>query len=160
MKHWSFYDLATGRLIGSGGSFKDEAMMIANTPEGAAAIEGRYDHESQRVDLKTGEVVDYQPPQPSSDHEWDEEAKRWALSRAAQDRNRLLNDLDDLDKKQGRALREAILAVLPDGPERVRLAALDAEAAELRTQLSGKALAAESTEAAPELTPVVPAVKG
>lgn len=160
MKHWSFYDPTTGRFLGSGGSFKDESMMQANTPDGMAAIEGRYDHEAQRIDMATGSIVDYQPPQPSADHEWDEEAKRWALSRTAQDRSRLLGDLDALDKKQGRALREAILAVLPDGPERVRLAALDAEAAELRTQLSGKAQAAASTAVAEVSTLAVPVANG
>lgn len=135
MRHWHFYDPKTGRLLGSGGSFKDEAMMRANLPPGMAAVEGRYDHESQRVDVETGSVVDYQPSQPSAEHSWDEVSKRWALTRAAQERNRLVVEMDSMEKKQGRALREAVLALLPDGPERDRLAAIEDQIAESRALL-------------------------
>jgi hypothetical protein len=38
---------------------------------------GHYDGLCQRVDVQTGEVVDYQPPRPSPNHDWDEQTKRW-----------------------------------------------------------------------------------
>lgn len=81
MRHVTFYDEHTGALhpltiIAS----SDEAVEL-NTPSGYVVIDhppdGRYDHESQRVDLSTGKVVGYQPPQPSPDHEWNAETKRW-----------------------------------------------------------------------------------
>jgi hypothetical protein len=36
--------------------------------------------------LTTGKVVDYQPPQPSDDHEWNHVIKRWQLNHAALER--------------------------------------------------------------------------
>jgi hypothetical protein len=32
---------------------------------------------SQQLDMSTGQLMDYQPPQPSADYVWDETAKRW-----------------------------------------------------------------------------------
>src|ERR1039458_1425660 len=42
------------------------------------------DRRSQRVDIVTGQLIDYQPPQPSSDHEWNATNKRWHLTQAVQ----------------------------------------------------------------------------
>lgn len=80
MSRWSFYDQQTGafaHVIFSG----PDHLVAANTPSGCAAIEGVYDHLSQRVDLATGEVIDWQPPKPGdtplATYEWDAQAKRW-----------------------------------------------------------------------------------
>jgi Domain of unknown function (DUF4376) len=93
---WSFYDTATGALAPSALTCA-AAQVAANTPPGHAAIEGRFDPLSQRVDLATGQVVDYQPPAPAADElrtwAWDEATRRWvavptlaALKLAARDR--------------------------------------------------------------------------
>lgn len=134
MKRWTFYDPSTGRLLGSGGTFKDEAMMRANLPEGMAAIEGRHDHECQCVDLETMTVVDFVPEQPSEEHEWDGESKRWALSRAALDSRATRDAIQKLEMSQHRPLRE--LSIDPNNAKaRQRLADLDARIAALREKL-------------------------
>ncbi|WP_428421978.1 tail fiber assembly protein [Methylibium sp.] len=52
-----------------------------NIPSGLAAREGVYDHLSQRVDLITGAVVDWQPPAPADTEfetwAWDAKTRRW-----------------------------------------------------------------------------------
>lgn len=78
--NWSFYNPADGSF--TGGSFSGPAAYLAaNIPEGCAAIEGQHDHLCKRVDLETGEVVDWQPPAPADSadctHEWSAEARRW-----------------------------------------------------------------------------------
>lgn len=102
-----------GRVFGC--DISDPAALAhavrSNTPDGHGVVEGRHDHLSKRVDVerlaredsdaltawdRSGErpkapvataahVVDYVPPQPSSDHEWDAVAKRWRLTQAAQE---------------------------------------------------------------------------
>jgi hypothetical protein len=84
------------------------ASLAANAPNGCAHIEGDYDHLSQRVDVErlaredsdaltawdgkgerpkppvatAAHVIDHQPAQPSTDHEWDSATKRWVLTAA------------------------------------------------------------------------------
>jgi hypothetical protein len=62
----------TGALITCSG-----AHLSANVPEGCSCLLGTYDHLSQRVDLETGAVIYYQPPQPSEQHEWNDDLRRW-----------------------------------------------------------------------------------
>lgn len=65
---YAIYRLSDGVVIKH---FTGPAKLLErNTPSGCAAIEGEVDALSQRVDPQTLEVVDYQPPQPSIDHEW------------------------------------------------------------------------------------------
>ena len=80
---WSFYDAATG-AIAPGAMTCTSAQADANTPASHVAIEGRFDHLSQRVNLQTGQVEDYQPPAPADDAlrtwAWDEATRRWVAS--------------------------------------------------------------------------------
>jgi hypothetical protein len=80
---WSFYDTETGALA-AGRLTCSPAQLAANTPAGHAAIEGRFDHLSQRVDIATGQVVDYQPPAPGDDDlrtwAWNADTRRWVAS--------------------------------------------------------------------------------
>jgi hypothetical protein len=80
---WSFYRSDTGEVMQRWYKGPDSAVAD-NTPEGCMAIEGTLDPLSQQVDLKTGKVVDYQPPQPSKDYEWDVDVRRWRLTQDAQ----------------------------------------------------------------------------
>jgi hypothetical protein len=85
MKTFHTYALDTGVLTGNSHSISELAVAQVftklNTPEGHGSIEGVKDHLSQRVDVsKTPHaLIDYQPPQPSEDHRWNPETKRWGL---------------------------------------------------------------------------------
>lgn len=84
MKSVMFYHLDTGILRPSHFTTSDDSLVELNIPDNHAAIEGHHDHLSRRVDLAAGIVVDYQPPQPSADHEWNADIRRWQLTAAAQ----------------------------------------------------------------------------
>lgn len=77
---YRFYDAKTG--IFSGVTYSGSIEHLAqNTPSGYAAMEGEFDYLSQKVDLKSGNVIDYQPPAPADDASriwaWDAQSKRW-----------------------------------------------------------------------------------
>lgn len=117
-KQWSFYHRISGQLA----DFRYSGSSLErNTPPDHVAIEGALDHLSQRVDVTTGSVVDYQPPQPSPDHEWNATAKRWRKKAEAVRRQSLRDNaratIDAIESKQGRAMREALLELLPVGSE-------------------------------------------
>lgn len=114
MRVWSFYDPQTGLL--SGATFGGNAeMLAANTPEGLAALEGEHNHRAKRMDIATGEVVDYTPPPPSPE--------QVAATARAETISRILA----LEASQLRALREAVLS----GDVR-RLEAIEQEIQKLR----------------------------
>lgn len=78
----SFYDLTTGLFTGAGFECSGSdfaAALKSNTPIGCGSMEGSFDYLSQRVDLERKQVVDYRPPHPSPDHEWNPGTKRWQL---------------------------------------------------------------------------------
>ena len=109
-----------------------------NTPDGCGAIEGKYHAGSQRVDLETGEVVEYQPPQPDADHEWNNDARGWVLrpdvvaERAR--RAAVLAQIIALESKQARPLRE--FAVNPNNAHaRELIAQIESQIAALRSTL-------------------------
>jgi hypothetical protein len=94
---FSFYHGETGvlhgKMISTDSAIGAEEFAQANAPAGHVPIRGRFDQHTQRVNvelLKAGDVataehvVDYQPPQPSADHEWSATLKRWQLTAAAQ----------------------------------------------------------------------------
>jgi hypothetical protein len=95
-KTWSFYRLSDGTFTGRTLCVPDNAIAM-NTPAGLAVKAGIFDHLSQRVDVDSGEVVDYQPPQPNDDHEWNAEVRRWVKRADVQkwetDRARALAEL-------------------------------------------------------------------
>jgi len=138
MKHFHYYDERTGVLHGDTLAINANAghkeAAAANCPPGHKPIEGHFDPLSQRVDVATGQVIDYQPEQPSNDHEWDAQVKRWRLNpemaAAAEARRTTLAKIRELEAGQARAVREAVLTGDP-----TRLAAIEAQIAELRRQL-------------------------
>ena len=76
--------LFTGVVITLDQSLSAEALALAaslNTPAGHVAVPGCHDHLSRRLDVETGEVVDWQPPAPPADEftswAWDADARRW-----------------------------------------------------------------------------------
>lgn len=139
MKHWHFYDPESGLFSTATFSSNDPDMLDANTPSGMHALEGEFDFLSQRVNPETGEVIDYQPPQPSEEHEWNADIKRWVLKSSIIARNQrrvaAKSSIEQLEAKQMRAMRE--LALDPNNePAKNRIAAIDAEIADLRKDLA------------------------
>lgn len=109
MKHYRYYDEATGLFHSATVKATDPKDALAGIPAGHRIIEGEFDHLSQRVEISTGQIVDYQPPQPSQDHEWNPETKRWQLCAAAERRQSALVQIAALEATQPRAIREALL---------------------------------------------------
>ncbi|HEY1723951.1 MAG TPA: hypothetical protein VGF89_00905 [Steroidobacteraceae bacterium] len=114
----SFYDKATGLFTGRRLVSTHDGALEINTPEGCAAMDGEHDHLSSKVDLSdpsNPKVVDYQPPAPSNDHEWNADTKRWQLKTAAQalldSRQRATWAIRSLEASQPRCLRELALAL-------------------------------------------------
>jgi len=74
----SLYDLATGIFTGKRRQVFDVA---AATPEGMGAYPGAVDPQRWRVDVASGDLVEWQPPAPADDElrtwSWDELAWRY-----------------------------------------------------------------------------------
>jgi hypothetical protein len=125
--------LFTGRTV-SGTGYTDE-LLASHLADGEASIDGHHDHLSRRVDLATGEVVDYQPPQPSSDHEWHAGARRWQLTQTASERlakrRAALAQIAALELSQARPLRE-LLRDPTNADARKRLDAIEEQIVALR----------------------------
>lgn len=138
MKTITLLDLKTGAL---GRVLTLPEMAIAqNVPDGFGFVAGRHDRQSQRVDLSTGEVIDFQPAQPSNDHEWNAETKRWQLKPEVIERNQRHAEaqaqLEALDPKETRALSD--LAANPDDQSaKERLADIRAQKDAQRQLLQG-----------------------
>jgi hypothetical protein len=136
MRMVSYYDNVTGLFNGDQVIVSDNAAIESHTPAGHTAIDGHYDSLSQRIDLATGQVVDYQPPPPSPDHEWNVESKRWELSAAIATkqaaRSSALLAIGQLEAKGIRAMRELALSV-PGAVDRLR--SIDDQIAALRADL-------------------------
>jgi hypothetical protein len=81
---WSFYDTATGLFNRRRVTCAAGQTLERNTPAGHAALAGDFDPLSQRVNLQTGQVEDYQPPAPAADElrtwAWNDATRRWAAS--------------------------------------------------------------------------------
>lgn len=83
MRHVTFFHKETGILNGKHLLVSDDCAVALNIPADHEAIdhppEHMLDHLSQRVEVETGAVIDYEPPRPSEEHEWNAQVKRWQL---------------------------------------------------------------------------------
>lgn len=139
---WHVYDLSTGLFtgasIGADGEFSDAVpdWIVEQLPDGHHAITGVERSDAQKVDLATGQIIDHVPDQPSADHEWCEQTRKWVLkpeTAKATANNRLaLESIATLEAKQPRVLRELALG---DSGALAKLKALDDEIAEHRKRL-------------------------
>lgn len=132
---YMIYELATGLLMSRLIAHPDQVAV--NTPADCGAIDGDFDPRSYRVDLSTGEIVDWQPERPSPDHEWDSGKRRWELTEEAAQRHerraRALQKIRQIEtESQPRALREFTLG--HEGAAE-RLAEMEREIAALRGDL-------------------------
>jgi hypothetical protein len=146
IRQWSIYREADGILTGDQFSSSIDGHHMLNIPAGCAAIEGKHDHLSRRIEitpnvwgdgvdgLSERRVVDWQPPAPSTDHEWSEKTRRWEPSAAAaeKDRKRLVARarIRDLEVAQARRVRELL------AQDDERLKAIDQEISALRIDLA------------------------
>jgi hypothetical protein len=158
-KQWSFYVEADGLFLPIVMTLPNSAARDANTPPGAIAIEGAHDYLCQRVDLATGQIVDYQPPEPAATQwatwAWADTVRRWrpvptlaALQRAANEP--LLAQLAELDAKLVRPageITEALaLGQAVPAASAARLSAINAEKSALRQHLIAIAAATTTAE--------------
>jgi hypothetical protein len=146
MTTYSTYDANgyfTGRTFSLPAFIHDIELHVEANANGLKVIEGAFDSLSQRVNLATGEVEDFQPPQPNSAHEWNADTKRWELTQAAQAAKKAeaaaRAELIRLDAQSVRYVAEGVAGVIDDEGKR-RLAAILARKAELRRDLYGASI--------------------
>ena len=113
--HVHIYDLSTGLFTGQTHhtNLKEPAAVASfideSTPPGHGAYIGKYvDYLSKKVDVSTGLLVEYQPPQPSRKHNWNPEAKRWQVKNREQ-RDIALARIAQLESSTHRAVRETLI---------------------------------------------------
>jgi len=130
MKDFSFYDPVTGELTGEHFSSSDPMGVALNVTEARPAVEGRHDHKTHRVDLKSMQIVPHTeaPPPHPVDVRYD-----------------LLAQIAALEAKQHRAVREFLLG--KGGADRLR--EMDDAIAAIRTSLAATPVARETSESAP-----------
>lgn len=113
MKLYSYYHKDTGLFDGQQVMVTDIRGIEGHIPADHMAIEGHHDPLTKKVDLTTGNVVDYQPPQPSDDHEWHEPSKSWVIKQSILDeqarRNAIMVQINALEAKQPRVIRDIFL---------------------------------------------------
>lgn len=143
MRTASYYDVLTGvfhRQHFCTSSIENFATVAElNAPSGHRWIEGRFDYLSQRFDIASGQVVDYQPSQPSEDHEWDSDLRRWRKRADVVERERIraetIDQIDQLQLKQLRAVTE-LLANADNAEARKHFDERRAQIESLRAQLA------------------------
>jgi hypothetical protein len=134
----SFYHKVTGLFHARHLMSSDAKAITLNTPHDHIALDGdHFDRLSQRMDIKTGQVIDQVPAQPSADHEWNSTDRRWqvkpeVVAREEARRHALLR-ISQLEQSGIRSLRELALG---EAKAADRLKALDSEIAELRKSIS------------------------
>lgn len=141
MRAFHFYALATGIFTGASSSTTDHGMAPPPPPEGQGAFEGDADWQSQRLDLASGDLVDYTPPPPPL-----EDLKADATSA-------ITARIDDIESRQIGALRELVLALAAAAPATLdaaagdTLASLQAEHAQIADLQDAIAAVAKAVDA-------------
>lgn len=139
---WGFYDPVSGALSQSV-VVGTRAFAAAACPPGMDVAEGVFDPQAQRVDLKTGKVVDWQPPAPPADEwrtwAWSTEERRWQpqptdKARRRDTRRALAAQIEAAERGTLRALRE--MAIDPTNTAAdARLAEIERRIRALRQQM-------------------------
>jgi len=119
LRHFSFYDPASGRLTGEQFATNVDDGIPLNVRDDRPAVEGQHNHRTHRVDLETKAVVPLEPG---------------AITEHPIDRAyRVRQEIQALEQRQARVVREAVLGN-KDAQE--RLQKLDAAIVELRRELT------------------------
>jgi hypothetical protein len=119
---WSFYDPKSGQFLDRTYSGL-ESTLLMNTPAGCVAWLAKVDCYSQRLNVVSNQLEDYQPPSPGDDYEWihDDErgnrVRRWRLKLEIQQARELkaanLSRITELESRQHRRVRELLEASDP-----------------------------------------------
>lgn len=137
IRHFSQYNKLDGLFTGVTHGLSHDVAAPKDT-DTVGYVDGKHDHLAKRFDLDLKIVIEYKPPQPSTDHEWNMESKRWELSAAAATLDAMdaeaRTQITALEAKQLRAMRE--LMIDRDNIDAIqRLDAIDTQIANLRIQL-------------------------
>jgi hypothetical protein len=137
--NWFVYRLADGLFTGEVQSAKKIDKVAI--PEGCGRTQDASDWQSQRVDLASGAVINFQPPspEPSEDFTWNADTRRWeatqdALTRQATARTAQA-EIGALELASLRPLREMMLGVLDTRGAINRLEDIEEKIRELRASL-------------------------
>lgn len=143
---YSFYRTGDGTFTGD---TYVGSHVAAATPEGCAAIAGRFNPAAQCVDLQTGQVVAYEPPPPSPEVERERSLRR--VQRA----------IDAAEARQARPVRELAAAAAasetPPAAAVQRLAEIEAQIQALRLTRAAIVAATTSEQLAGVAWPEQPA---
>lgn len=142
MSQYTIADLNAGGVFVRHLSCGDKQLHL-NVADHELAVPGRHDLYASRYDEQTQSVVDYQPPQPDADYEWNEQTKRWQKREAVllreQRRTVAQTRIDQLETKQARILRELEIDPAKVGDDgktpKERLVEIDHQIEQLRGQL-------------------------
>lgn len=132
------YNTETGALLHR--YVGPESQLDVNVPPGCSTIEADLviDANSQRVDLETQKVVDWQPPRPDENHYWDSGARRWLINPIVAETQRrradLIQRIKELDERLIRPMAE-LFENPNDGAAREIYSKLKTEKDTLRTEL-------------------------
>lgn len=142
---WSEYELSSGLFTGR--QISGPTGYVPPASGTHAYVEGSYHRDSAKVDLSASSsssvVISYKSPQPSPDHEWNEETKRWVLTQEAAAKinadAHARASIQRIEAGNARTMREVLLALLPeDHPMRSRLQEADDEIRALRANILQK----------------------
>lgn len=139
MKTVRFYDETTGIFTGAIVNHSDPEQL--KPPPGHKAFEGEcHEMHAKRVDVSTGELVDWQPPAPSADHEWDDSTKRWKPNQAMVDRQahhaHAHGRIRQLADTERHLIRKLILTAT-SGPQSAPIAKARAELQAIEDEIAG-----------------------
>lgn len=139
MKTRSVYDPGTGIFTGEVLTCSEDQLK----PNARGAmIGGRFDRLSQRVNIETGDVVDYKPPAPDDRYEWRENVAngrpRWVKRVDVAEREgrdlAARQKIAELETQQIRSMRELMLD--PNDPSpRERLRSIEKQIVDCRADL-------------------------
>jgi hypothetical protein len=133
---WSEYQATTGEFTGRVVEHNIPGLSLPQR-DGAAWVAGEYHADTHKVE--NGIIVARRAPQPSLDHQWDEEIQRWVLRPEVIAKQlgvaAIKAHMAGIDAKKIRPLG-ALLIDPSNESERAVLAQLEAELAALRQELN------------------------
>lgn len=131
MKHFTIIDGKTGDILQTPTATDEQIKAFADA--GYVVVDGTFDRRWQRYDLEKKAIVEFRPPKPDDDHEWSDDEKTWKVKPdiAIETVKRVgaTAQLNSIDLLSIRAMREAVLELLPDNNQtKRRLLGIESEA--------------------------------
>lgn len=85
MSTYSIFDKKTGLFTGTKITTSSTDLLKDNIPEDCDVMIGEYDPLQHKVDVNRKKVIEYQPPAPGPNHNWDQVTKRWVYVKQQSD---------------------------------------------------------------------------